>query len=179
MSDDTLAYTVTRRRQQRRMILRVRADGSLRVTAPVRASKADVHEFVTQNVGWIDRKREELKALPQGIQRGSEDFEQARVEILVALEELMPLWCERMGVEVPPRVSIKVMSSRWGSCNATLNKINLNAELARRGRDGLEYVLVHELAHLFHQNHGPGFYALMDAQLPDWKARRTALRRKR
>ena len=40
-----------------------------------------------------------------------------------------------------------------------------------------DYVALHELVHLLHPNHGPGFYAVMDALMPDWQTRRRALRR--
>lgn len=177
MNDETTAYTVTRRRQQRRLILRVRPDGSVTVSAPAATGQREIDAFVASRSAWIARQRAAIEEGPRQIERNSAEFTEHKRGMMIALDDLMPLWCERLGIATPPRVTVKVMSTRWGSCNAHLNKINLNVELARRGRDAIEYVLVHELAHLFHQNHGPGFYALMDAQLPDWKARRKGLRR--
>ncbi|WP_084077686.1 M48 family metallopeptidase [Demequina sp. NBRC 110057] len=176
MTDDTLAYEVTFRRRQRNIILRVQGDGSLTVSAPHGTPQARIDEFVASKQRWISRRRAAAADLPPRVERDSAEFRAGQSAMRGDLATLMPLWCERMGVATQPRVTIKVMSTRWGSCNARLHKINLNVELARRGTDALEYVLVHELAHLFHQNHGPGFYALMDEMLPDWRARRKALR---
>ena len=67
------------------------------------------------------------------------------------------------------------MTSRWGTCNIQRRHITLALELARRDDELLEYVIVHELAHLFERGHGPAFYAVMDRYLPGWKAKRKEL----
>ena len=87
---------------------------------------------------------------------------------------LMPVWAARLS---EPGVSwkLRTMKSQWGSCNWRKRLITLNAELARMSRDLVEYVVVHEFTHLQAHDHGPGFRALMDARLPDWRARRRRL----
>ena len=87
---------------------------------------------------------------------------------------LMPVWAARLS---EPGVSwkLRTMKSQWGSCNWRKRLITLNAELARMARDLVEYVVVHEFTHLQAHDHGPGFRALMDARLPDWRARRRRL----
>lgn len=64
-----------------------------------------------------------------------------------------------------------------GSCNPTTGHVTLNLELARRQPESLEYVTVHELAHLLERGHGPAFTRLMDGFLPDWRVRRDRLNR--
>lgn len=54
--------------------------------------------------------------------------------------------------------------------------ITLNTYLMRLDISLIEYVIVHEMCHLHEMNHGRGFYALMDAVMPDWKARRKVLK---
>lgn len=95
----------------------------------------------------------------------------------VLTADLTPLagkWEARLGVS-DVRYSLKRMTSRWGSCTARTRRISLNLALAQRAPQLLEYVLVHELAHLFVQNHGPAFKALMSELLPDWRKRNAAL----
>lgn len=68
----------------------------------------------------------------------------------------------------------RFMSSRWGSCSAR-GRISLNTHLVKVSDALIEYVIVHELCHLRHLNHGPRFYRLLGRSLPDWRARRKAL----
>lgn len=70
---------------------------------------------------------------------------------------------------------VRKMKTRWGSCNPATRRISLSLELAKRPPGCLEYVIVHELAHLVEANHGPGFYALLDRLMPEWRAHRDAL----
>jgi predicted metal-dependent hydrolase len=67
------------------------------------------------------------------------------------------------------------MRSRWGSCSSS-GRISLNLLLIQAAPLLIDYVILHELAHLLEHNHGPGFQALMTALLPDWKKRRAELR---
>ncbi|HLP71482.1 MAG TPA: SprT family zinc-dependent metalloprotease [Bacteroidales bacterium] len=73
------------------------------------------------------------------------------------------------------RLNIRSMKSRWGSCS---NKgvISLNTELIKLPAVYLEYVILHELCHLKHHNHGEGFYMLLEELFPDWKKVRKELK---
>ena len=72
---------------------------------------------------------------------------------------------------------VQRMRTRWGSCNPAAGTIRLNADLAKKPRECLEYILVHELAHLLEPTHNARFVALMDRFLPDWVHRRELLNR--
>lgn len=91
-----------------------------------------------------------------------------RDQLKVQLPSLISLWEERMGVRVR-EWGIKRMKTRWGSCNVRAQRIWLNLELAKRSHRCLEYVLVHEMAHLLEPNHSKRFAALMTRFLPGWK----------
>lgn len=75
-----------------------------------------------------------------------------------------------------PTLRVRSMKSRWGSLSSQ-GYINLNLELIKTPLHSIEYVVVHELCHLEHMNHGPGFHRLLGEQLPDWHARRQELNR--
>lgn len=66
------------------------------------------------------------------------------------------------------------MKSRWGSLSSR-GYINLNLELIKTPLPCIEYVVLHELCHLEHMNHGPGFRRLLSQCLPDWQQRRQQL----
>ena len=69
----------------------------------------------------------------------------------------------------------RFMRSRWGSCSSR-GRIALNTHLVKLPDALVEYVVVHELCHLRHMNHGKAFHRLMDASLADWQPRREALK---
>jgi hypothetical protein len=67
------------------------------------------------------------------------------------------------------------MKTKWGSCNRETGCILINLELAKKHPHSLEYVVVHEMAHLQERNHGERFAKLMDSLMADWRVRRDAL----
>ncbi len=74
-----------------------------------------------------------------------------------------------------PAISVKKMYTRWGSCNKRLNKVNLNSYLLCLPYECIEYVIMHELAHLVYQNHKQEFYSLLARYMPDWKQRKKVI----
>jgi predicted metal-dependent hydrolase len=68
------------------------------------------------------------------------------------------------------------MKSRWGSCSSS-GKIALSYDLIRLSKECREYVIIHELCHLRHHNHGKGFYDLLTELYPDWKKTRAEIKR--
>ena len=76
----------------------------------------------------------------------------------------------------PTGLVIRTMKRRWGSCS---NKgiITLSTELIKLSDLYIEYVIIHELCHLKHHNHGPQFYKLLSEVFPEWKTVRKELRK--
>ncbi len=75
----------------------------------------------------------------------------------------------------PSGFSVRTMKKRWGSCS-NRGKIGISSDLIRLDEDFAEYVMVHELCHLKHHNHGEGFYKLLSQVYPDWKNKRNQLK---
>lgn len=75
----------------------------------------------------------------------------------------------------PTGLVIRSMKRRWGSCS-NKGKITLSSELIRLSDKHIEYVIVHELCHLRHHNHGPRFYELLSELYPEWKTVRKEIR---
>ena len=97
-----------------------------------------------------------------------------RERLRTEIEHLMPLWSERTGL-VPSGWIIRNMTSRWGTCNTKSGRITLNLQLVKYPLPCLDYVILHELAHLRCRGHGSDFKAILDAHMPDWRARRKQL----
>lgn len=97
-----------------------------------------------------------------------------RDQLREALPPLLAKWQKLLGVQ-PRRVHLQRMKTKWGSCNPTLGSIRLNTELARKPAECLEYILVHELAHLIEASHSSRFTAILDRAMPQWREIRGVL----
>jgi predicted metal-dependent hydrolase len=91
-----------------------------------------------------------------------------------ALPPLVAQWEPILGVQVK-RFFVRRMKTRWGTCHTRKGTIRLNADLAQKDPKYLEYVLVHEMAHLLEPSHNARFYGLMDRFMPQWKTYRGQL----
>lgn len=90
------------------------------------------------------------------------------------IEQLLPKWVEITGLR-PDSWQTKNMTTRWGTCNVKTRKIWLNLQLAKKPIDCLEYVILHELAHLEVKNHNEQFIAIMDRHMSNWREIRKKL----
>jgi predicted metal-dependent hydrolase len=76
----------------------------------------------------------------------------------------------------PSELSVRALKRRWGSCSSK-GKITLSSELIKLDEIYLEYVIIHELCHLKHHDHGKEFYKLLYEIFPDWKQRRGEMKK--
>ncbi len=76
----------------------------------------------------------------------------------------------------PETWGVKNMKTRWGTCNVTDRRIWLNLQLAKFPQECLEYVIVHELVHLYEKGHNAVFYGYMDRFYPGWREIRKKLK---
>ena len=83
-------------------------------------------------------------------------------------------WSERLGVPVP-RWGIRLMRTRWGSCNPDKGLIWLNLDLAKKPLAALDYVILHEIAHFVSPRHDDVFVSVLDRNMPGWRQVRADL----
>lgn len=83
-------------------------------------------------------------------------------------------WEKQLGVEAK-RLFVQKMKTKWGSCQPDSGNIRLNTELAKKPPECLDYVVLHELAHLRERTHTDNFYKLLDSHLPQWRDIRNML----
>jgi predicted metal-dependent hydrolase len=99
-----------------------------------------------------------------------------REQLRKAVPPLIEKWGRLLGVTVG-RFFVQRMKTKWGNCNHRARSIRLNTDLAREPRECLEYIVVHEMAHLLEPTHNVRFVALMDQFMPKWQSYRDALNR--
>ena len=89
------------------------------------------------------------------------------------LKEKIPVYIQkyekRLGVEAK-EWNVKKMKTRWGTCNIRDSRIWLNLELAKKPEICLEYVVLHELAHLIERYHNRRFKAILSREMPEWRS---------
>lgn len=97
-----------------------------------------------------------------------------RHQLREAAKPLIKKWEQVLGVECAG-FSIQKMKTKWGSCNRQTRRIRLNAELAKKPCELLDYVVLHELLHLVNPKHDERFRAALDFHMPGWREARQEL----
>ena len=169
----TLDYTVVRKKVTSLRMTVKAPTGEVRVTAPPHVPDRDIAAFVASKARWIAKHQERIARQPAPLEPGPE-ANRLRRDLRRAIPPLLAEWAPRVGVPIPD-FTIRRMTTRWGTCNVKARRVTLNLELARREPDLLEYVVVHELAHLVEHGHNARFYGVMDRALPEWRLLRRAL----
>lgn len=194
LSEETVqiaGMTVTiMRKPIKNMYLRIKPpNAQIVISTPSRMSQAAIARFVTERKSWIEQaQRAMLQARDQQIHEGNNpndphsftwnDVTRKRAvqTINAQLPVLLAKWSPIIGRE-PTHVTLRVMTSRWGSCTPKTGRIRLNLQLGLMDPRFLEYVLVHEMTHLWENGHGEGFQRRMSAYLPQWRQLRRELNR--
>lgn len=164
-----MEYTVLRSRR-RTMALQVTREAQVVVRAPLHAAEADIRRFVQAHEDWLSRQlarqRERLSAHPP---RSPKEQEALRQQAKAQLPDMVRHWAQEMGV-TPTGVKITSARTRFGSCSGK-NSLCFSLYLMEYPPEAIEAVVVHELAHIRHKNHGSDFYTLVRQYLPDYDAR--------
>lgn len=204
--------TITRRRNCRRLLIKINSTREVKVSIPFRASFDEAERFVFDKVDWIKKASQKIKdehgikniisensqfctrsrklyiqrvaAAKYGL-RLSEKYIEISVPVNFNLTDSRVQACIKKLIEhaikleaaeyLPLRVKqlaelhnfkfagvrVKNARTRWGSCSYR-NNINLNINLVCLPDELSDYIILHELAHTVHKNHGPHFWELLD-----------------
>jgi predicted metal-dependent hydrolase len=150
----------------RRISIRVHPVRGVRVSVPRLVPYAAAIAFFKMKRGWVlevmARQKERFKDVKVASPSEVEELRRrAKTELPVRLAEL----ASRYGF-VYNRVAIKHNSTNWGSCSSK-NNINLNLNIVRLPSVLRDYILLHELCHLRHHDHGHAFHLLLEHLLTD------------
>jgi len=131
----------------------------------------DVKPFVA-----LDHKRITLTVRPgsNAAKRANVIHEWHKSLLHMIVPALIKKWERKLKVEVRGYL-LQRMKTKWGSCNYRAGRIRLNTELAKKPKDLLEYVIVHEMAHLIAPTHSEQFVAILEKHYPTWREARVEL----
>lgn len=99
-----------------------------------------------------------------------------RDEVRGVASAFIKKWEPNLRVQVR-QCFVQQMKTKWGSCNPDTRTLRLNTELAKKPKDCLDYVVLHEMVHILEPTHGERFISLMDQFMPRWQAVREKLNR--
>jgi predicted metal-dependent hydrolase len=220
LKDGVVPY-VLRRTRRRTIGLSIDHRG-LRVSAPLRASLAEIENLIHRHAAWVTKKLDEWRerrlaaplflpitdkmrlpylggALEIRLIAGCRTAlwtdgdtpslslprdEDARLHLCRALQyraqavfgERLAMQAERFGINAP-RLALSSARTRWGSCSSK-SGIRLNWRLIHCEWHLIDYVIVHELAHLAEMNHSARFWVIVERYFPDYREARDALKRR-
>ena len=164
-----------KRKRVKNINLRVRADGSVAVSAPLGAPLALVDAFVAGRARWIEAAR--VRALARGEEEQrpcSVSREDALALFTQVSDAVFPLFAQVLNGQRPV-LKVRQMKTRWGVCVPAKRQITFSLRLAEKPRAAVEYVVLHEYAHFVRADHSPAFWAVVARYMPDYKARRRLL----
>ena len=145
------------------------------VRAPFFVSQGQIDKIVNSKRDWIDNAKKRVaiktqnytpptKEQIEALRKSAEEYIPSRVEYFSDIMNLKP-------------ISVKITSAktRFGSCSGK-NRLCFSLYLMQKPLMAVDYVIVHELAHIKYKNHGKHFYLLIEKYMPDYKERNKLLK---
>lgn len=165
------------RSDRRTLGLEITQDLTVVVRAPRWCSQGEIDRFVQRHEGWIQthlpiQERRRQARLARRVTPEQEQILRRR-----AKEELpgrVAYYAQQMGV-TPTGIKITGAEKRFGSCSGK-NSLCFSWRLMLYPPDAVDYVVVHELAHIRHHDHSPAFWTFVEQTLPDYRQRQQLLR---
>lgn len=180
-------WRVRRSARARRLSVRVFRDGGVEIVAPPRVQPRQIGDFVARHRPWIERQLRRTTpvdcsfppptlTLPACAEHWPCDPAVTRAQLLARLKararEMFAAQLQQLALLMDLRyrgLQIRLQRSRWGSCSSR-GTISLNCCLLFQRPAVVRYLLVHELTHLRHMNHGPQFWAQVERYEPQWRS---------
>ncbi len=166
---ESIAYEIVRSKR-RTISVEVDDSGSVLVRAPRFMPKWRIEAFVRDRADWIERARarqaRRRENLPQIREEDKALYVKRAREILPAK---IDRYAKRMGVQ-PAGLTVTSARTRFGSCSGQ-NRLSFSWRLMAYPEAAVDYVVVHELAHIRYKDHSRAFYDFIESVLPDYRDR--------
>ena len=160
----------------RRTVALAVKDGRLIVKAPYGTPREKIEDVILSHISWVEKhviKQQERAA------RIGELTEERIKELKKQAKRIIPqkveYYSKIMGLKYG-RITITSAKTRFGSCTSAGN-LSFSYRLMLYPDEAVDYVVVHELAHLVELNHSPRFYAIVASVMPDYKERQKILKK--
>lgn len=183
-----MEYTVRESTRARRLSITIQPDGTVTLIKPLRISVSKAEAFVSSHSDWILAMQETFKRsarmqetlygpqvlLPK-LRRGTGPYKDAQREARKRVVPLVEAFAKKGGYTYTS-ISIRNQKTRWGSCSSR-GALSFNYRLIYLTPEELNYLVVHELAHTQHHNHGKAFWCEVERYVPEYAQLRKGLPR--
>ena len=172
----------------KRLNLRIRTDGSIRLSVPRATSQWQIDAFLARyadRIAKVVARNQSRRRAASDIRPEDEAARKAKLFDIIRechqnlvfprMLELELTDEQRRFITSPAAIRIHPMKTRWGSCNFQKGTLNFNLYLIDQPLECIEYVVMHEFAHFVCHDHSAAYHALMTHLMPDWKARKQIL----
>ncbi len=163
------------RSKRRSVSIEISKDLRVIIRAPRSFPDSEIAKIVAKHDSWIRRAIGHRQLLNEKHPEPSPEEREALFELA---EKILPpkieYWSKATGL-VPTGVKITSAEKRFGSCSPK-NSLCFSYRLMQYPEAAIDYVVLHELAHIKHHNHSKDFYALIERYMPDYKRRERLLR---
>ncbi len=156
------------RSKRKTIAISVDLTGKVTVRAPLYCSSKIIDDFIDSKKQWIESTVLKQKERAQSTKIYTDDeIENLRKKAKEIIPEKVAYFSKIMGV-TPTGIKITSARTRYGSCSGK-NSLNFSIYLMTKSDEFIDYVVVHELAHIKHHNHSKDFYDFVSCFMPNYK----------
>ena len=172
----TIEYEIIRS-GRKTIAIQIKPGGRVIVRAPLRSTKSNIDRIVEENLTWIEKNIEKLneRASSTPEEPPDEQIKEYKRLAKAIIPPKVEYFSKIMGV-TPTGIKITSAKTRFGSCSPK-NSLSFSWRIMQYGESEIDYVVVHELAHIRHHDHSKAFYAVVASVMPDYKERQAVLKK--
>ena len=165
-----------KRSRRRTAALEITKDCRVLVRAPLQMPLRDIEAFVAAHRDWLEAHlaAQQARRAAAPPSPTAEEIRALKERAQAVLPEKVAYYSRQLGL-TPTGVKITAARTRYGSCSGK-NSLCFSCFLMNAPEEAIDLVVVHELCHIRHKNHGPAFYALLESVLPDHRRRKQLLK---
>lgn len=167
VSGKAVSCAIVRRKGMKRLLLSVRSDGTLLLSAPRLTPLFFIEQFLNRSKEWIEKRFTEYSENSTLRKKAQEEYEQKRDEARLIISDRVARFAQKLGVSYN-KISIRDQRTRWGSCSRSGN-LSFSYRIAFLSDRYLDYVIVHELGHRLYFDHSRKFWNAVGSIIPDYK----------
>ncbi len=161
-----------KRSNRKSVAIRITEDCKIIVRAPLLLPKSKIDEFVFKHILWIEKhlKIRQDRQANKPAELTDDEIKALKQKARDYIEPKVSEYADIMGLEYG-KVKITSAKTRYGSCNTGSHNLCFSFRLMLKPLNLVDYVIVHELAHIVHPDHSKAFYDYIEKYMPDYKQR--------
>ena len=158
----------------KRISIRINDNLEAVVTYPLLFPKRKAEKFARKNEAWINNAINEKRAFQEAHYCENVTSDEAKKKLIEIATPMLKYWETVTGLKAK-KLRARYMTTRWGSYSRKTGAITLSTQLLGFDEEVINYIVLHELAHVKYPNHGADFKFFVAKYMPNWKEHRASL----